>query len=755
MDKPHPDEQTHRHAAGHTNDTAFSGASSHPHPRSDVPPASTEHRLLSGTPSSGEHVSGSPVHVRVTNDSTAFSGTSTHSHPASGDSPQFRALGAQAHTTHTSFSGASSRSQPTSDMTPPMPRAPTPTPTGAPVVGTPPLSLCSSSPTAGTHPPAAVSRDTPHAQTAFSGAASHPHPSSDVTMESQRPRQDSTGSATSYTAISSQSHVTAVYASAAEAAATAGDDVLSGARHRQTTYSATSSHPHVAGANTTDPNLAASAAAVNATAASLNLTNASISVAGPAPVSPTEAEEGVITVEPAEVAAVVVSKRKPPAVTMSVKDRKPALVYGQAGSVRVTDICQRPPVDMYYYVPKRLKEVRAPNILFVIHGKGGRGKSHRDTWIPLAEEGGFAVLAPTFAEELFAHRDFQQCGVLGSDGRLQSPEMRTFNVLEALFDMVLRNNGWKTEHYSVHGHSAGAQFASRLALLMPATTRVHKIVAANAGSYTFLDPRIDYPFGLAVPLRATRPLDPPAPVSYPAGAAAQGAVSEAVRAAAAAEAAQSAAAAEAARAEAAVESARVAAVAEAACVAAVAEAAAAAASAEIAAAQAAAEAARATAAAEAARVAAVAASEPDAAAIAAAQTVAAATADAAAQTAAEAALAAAASKEAAREATRARIAADAKPRVQVVDDRQLRVALGRRLTVLLGTADTDPQCENLPSRPGQGPHRLARGAAFYASAAARVRHGDSFHWRIVTVDAVGHQAHSMSRYAGTHLDLLF
>jgi hypothetical protein len=104
---------------------------------------------------------------------------------------------------------------------------------------------------------------------------------------------------------------------------------------------------------------------------------------------------------------------------------------------------------------------------------------------------------------------------------------------------------------------------------------------------------------------------------------------------------------------------------------------------------------------------------------------------------------------------RARLAAAVVPRTQIIDDVQLRVALTRNLTVLLGTSDTNPRCENLPSRPGQGPHRLARGAAFYASAAARVRHGDPFNWRIVTVESVGHEAHKMSRYAGTHLDLLF
>jgi hypothetical protein len=57
---------------------------------------------------------------------------------------------------------------------------------------------------------------------------------------------------------------------------------------------------------------------------------------------------------------------------------------------------------------------------------------------------------------------------------------------------------------------------------------------------------------------------------------------------------------------------------------------------------------------------------------------------------------------------------------------QAKAALGKRMTVLLGTADTnrdDPDLRKTPEADAQGPHRFARGQAFFAqgqqAAAAR------------------------------------
>jgi poly(3-hydroxybutyrate) depolymerase len=84
-----------------------------------------------------------------------------------------------------------------------------------------------------------------------------------------------------------------------------------------------------------------------------------------------------------------------------------------------------------------------------------------------------------------------------------------------------------------------------------------------------------------------------------------------------------------------------------------------------------------------------------------------------------------------------------------VDEAALTAALGQRLTVLLGTADTDrndPDLRKTPEADAQGPHRFARGQRFFAegrqAAAAR---GARFGWQLLTVPDVGH---SNGRMAG-------
>lgn len=86
-----------------------------------------------------------------------------------------------------------------------------------------------------------------------------------------------------------------------------------------------------------------------------------------------------------------------------------------------------------------------------------------------------------------------------------------------------------------------------------------------------------------------------------------------------------------------------------------------------------------------------------------------------------------------------------------VDQAGLKLALGKPLTVLLGTADTDRNDEDLrktPEADAQGPHRFARGQAFYARGkAAASDMGTPFGWRLVTVPGIGHSNAGMAQAA--------
>lgn len=86
-----------------------------------------------------------------------------------------------------------------------------------------------------------------------------------------------------------------------------------------------------------------------------------------------------------------------------------------------------------------------------------------------------------------------------------------------------------------------------------------------------------------------------------------------------------------------------------------------------------------------------------------------------------------------------------------VTELDLRHALAVPLTVLLGTADTDPVLHSLrhtPEADAQGMHRLARGKYFYARAeeAARTR-GLRLGWTLATAPGVDHNDAAMTPFA--------
>jgi hypothetical protein len=82
----------------------------------------------------------------------------------------------------------------------------------------------------------------------------------------------------------------------------------------------------------------------------------------------------------------------------------------------------------------------------------------------------------------------------------------------------------------------------------------------------------------------------------------------------------------------------------------------------------------------------------------------------------------------------------------------LRSAFARRLTILLGERDDDPDHGQLlksPEAMRQGPHRLARGRYYFRHAretAAAL--GAPFDWRLATVPDIGHSNARLAPHAG-------
>ncbi len=156
-----------------------------------------------------------------------------------------------------------------------------------------------------------------------------------------------------------------------------------------------------------------------------------------------------------------------------------------------------PAIPVWTYVPAGADQKVAP-ILFVMHGAKREPQRYLSDWIKGAEQGGFVIIAPEFSRAQFSSsRYYNLGGVFDRGSEIARPEAQwAFSAIEPLFDEVVERLEGKQTHYTLYGHSAGSQFVHRFLMLKP-DARVKRFLAANAGWYTFADPTITWPFGLA------------------------------------------------------------------------------------------------------------------------------------------------------------------------------------------------------------------------------------------------------------------
>ncbi len=136
-------------------------------------------------------------------------------------------------------------------------------------------------------------------------------------------------------------------------------------------------------------------------------------------------------------------------------------------------------------------------VLFVMHGMGRNAETYLDAWTESADRNGILLVAPEF-ESRFARyvtSDYQEGNVRTFFGTANPESEWAFTVIENIFDHLNAANGWSLKAYDMFGHSAGGQFVQRMVMLKP-DARIGRAVAANAGTYSFADEGIAYPFGL-------------------------------------------------------------------------------------------------------------------------------------------------------------------------------------------------------------------------------------------------------------------
>ena len=139
----------------------------------------------------------------------------------------------------------------------------------------------------------------------------------------------------------------------------------------------------------------------------------------------------------------------------------------------------------------------ADPVLFVMHGMGRNAEDYLDAWTELAEQKRIMLVAPEFASKFYRviTNDYQE-GNLESYFGWQNPESEwAFTVVENVFDHVNTVNGLSLDGYHIFGHSAGGQFVQRMVAMKP-QSRIKKAIAANAGTYSFMEEEAPYPYGL-------------------------------------------------------------------------------------------------------------------------------------------------------------------------------------------------------------------------------------------------------------------
>jgi pimeloyl-ACP methyl ester carboxylesterase len=131
-------------------------------------------------------------------------------------------------------------------------------------------------------------------------------------------------------------------------------------------------------------------------------------------------------------------------------------------------------------------------MLLVFHGLSRDADSYRDHARKLADQMCFVVLAPLFDDHTFPVWRYQKGGIVKS-GALQDPRTWPGRYVLGIVQWAQQQEG-KPLPYSLVGHSAGAQFLSRVAAFT--STQAHRIVIANPSTYVLATTDVKAPFGM-------------------------------------------------------------------------------------------------------------------------------------------------------------------------------------------------------------------------------------------------------------------
>lgn len=145
-----------------------------------------------------------------------------------------------------------------------------------------------------------------------------------------------------------------------------------------------------------------------------------------------------------------------------------------------------------------LHAYRAPGVtadspvVFVLHGMNRNGDEYRDFWIEAADRHGLLILAPTFSTATHPGADpYNNGGVRDTKGAVTPSPSWSYHVPARVFAALRAGGVTRRRQAFLFGHSAGSQFAHRMAALTDRSPFC-AIGCGNAGWYSL--PTLDQPF---------------------------------------------------------------------------------------------------------------------------------------------------------------------------------------------------------------------------------------------------------------------
>jgi pimeloyl-ACP methyl ester carboxylesterase len=145
------------------------------------------------------------------------------------------------------------------------------------------------------------------------------------------------------------------------------------------------------------------------------------------------------------------------------------------------------PMDVFTYRPNCAN----PSLLVVFHGLNRNASGYRNSARPIADKMCMLVMAPLFDKKRFPTARYQRGGIM--DGRTVLPSNQwTGTFALKVVDWARQQENARLP-YSFIGHSAGAQFLSRVAAFVPSEAR--RIVIANPSTYVMPNLQVRTPYG--------------------------------------------------------------------------------------------------------------------------------------------------------------------------------------------------------------------------------------------------------------------